>query len=89
MMSMLAHTGLSIFAVIETEVDTSIPDRIIDVDGYRLVCRDRTSKGGGVAVYLQDHLNFLIRGDLPEHNLELICIEIRPPRAKPFIILAW
>ena len=89
MMSMLAHTGISIFAFIETEVDASIPDRVLDVDRYEVVRRDRTSKGGGVAVYFQDHLNFLVRGDLPEHNRELICIEIRPPLAKPFIILAW
>ena len=73
----------------KTEVDASIPDRILETDGCKVVRRDRTSKGGGVAVYLQDPLNFIVRGDLLERNLELICIEIRLPGAKPFIILAW
>ena len=32
MLSMLAHTVSSIFAVNKTKVDASIPDRILDID---------------------------------------------------------
>ena len=45
--------------------------------------------GGGVAIYIRDDLRFLERNDLPNHTLELLCIEIRPFRSEPFNIVAW
>ena len=32
---------------------------------------------------------FRTRFDVPKNDLELICIEIKPPKSKPFLVLAW
>ena len=38
----------------------------IDIDGYRRERKNRTSRGGGVALYLRDHItsNLLLEGIL-------------------------
>ena len=43
----------------------------------------------GVALYIRNTVSFKLRDDLPNKSLELICIEIEPPNASPFIIVAW
>ena len=50
---------------------------------------DRTCHGGGITIYIRDSINFKPRGDIPADRLELICIEIEPPKRKPFLAVAW
>ena len=83
------RTNIHALALNETKIGPTQPDNIFKVDGYELVRKDRSPKGGGIAFYLRDSLNFIPRQDLPTHNLELICIEIRPQRCRPFIIISW
>ena len=40
-------------------MDNDVPDHIID--SYRIERKDTTSRGGGVAVYLRDHLHYTER----------------------------
>ena len=30
-----------------------------------------------------------MRSDVPDDDLEIICIEVEPPKSKPFLVLAW
>ena len=66
-----------------------VPDQIIDIDGYKIERKDRTSRGGGIAIYLRDYLNYTVRRDIVDYGLEIICVEIKPLKCRPFIIVAW
>ena len=58
--------------------------KVIDIERI-----DRTSRGGGVAVYLRDHLSYTARRDIVDYGFETICVEIRPLKCRPFLIVAW
>ena len=49
--------------------------------------RDRYRGGGGVAMCVFNVIDFKIRSDLFDPDLEFLCIEIQ--RAKPFLISNW
>ena len=59
------------------------------VSGYQQIRLDRTGHGGGISIYVRDSINFKPRDDIPIDWLELICIEIEPPKSKPFLVIAW
>ena len=54
-----------------------------------LIRRDRLSDGGGsLGFYIRLTMNFSVRTDLNIDELEnLMCIEIREPNSKPFIVV--
>ena len=84
------NTGFHVLALSETKVDNDVPDQIIDIGGYKIERKDRTSRGwGGIAIYLRDYLNYTVRRDIVEYGLEIICVEIKPLQCRPFIIVAW
>ena len=51
------------------------------IEGYSFVRLDRNRHGGGVVIYCCDTLEFRKRDDIPISTLEMVCIEIKPPRA--------
>ena len=73
----------------------SITNNDIYISGYEIVRRDRTSLGadgkpyGGVCFYVRSSVNFLLRPDLSVSDLENLCIEIRKPNSKPFLVATW
>ena len=44
---------------------------------------------GGVCFYVRSNINFSPRLDLSIDHLENLCIEIRKPSSKPFVIATW
>ena len=50
--------------------------------------KDRTSNGGGVAIYINDFTSYKLRKNIPQNGLELICVGILPPKAKSYFIVA-
>ena len=50
---------------------------------------DRNCRGGGVAIYCCDTLEFRKRDNVPISTLEMVCIEITPPSAKQYIVISW
>ena len=75
---LLANTGF----------DNDVPNQIIDIEGYKIEHKDRTSKEGGIAIYLRDYLNYTDRMDIVDYELEIVCVEIKPLKCRPFIIVA-
>ena len=59
------------------------------ISGYQQERRDRACRGGGVSIYIRDSIKYTRRYDLPENQLELICIEIEPPKCRSFLVVAW
>ena len=81
--------GIPILPLNETKIDNNISHQALAIKGYRFVRLDRNRHGGGVAVYCCDTLEFRKRDDIPTSTLEMVCIEIRPPRAKSYLVISW
>ena len=77
---------LDLLALSETRLDNTFTDSAVSIDGYTLIRRDRCRGGGGVGMYVRNVIDFKIRSDLSDPDLEFLCIEIKKPRAKPFLI---
>ena len=62
------------------------PSQALDVHGFDLIRSDReftktnTTKGGGLAIYLNEKWcrNYKIRREICNQNLELLCVSFRP-----------
>ena len=63
-----------IIGITETWLDDSISDSELMVPGYQLVRRDRDRHGGGIAMFVQDHLPFTT--SLSHAHAELLVIEV-------------
>ena len=70
-------------------MDPSYSTQLTRINGFEHERKDRTSNGGGVAVYIKDSISYKLRKDIPYNDLELICVEILPPKAKPYFVVAW
>ena len=68
-------------------VDSSIGDDEISIEGYSLVRKDRNTHGGGVALYVHNDIPFIKRLDLA-CELESIFIEVKLPFIKLLIVTA-
>ena len=81
---------LDVLAIKETKLDVSNNYSDSYIYGYELIRRDRLSDGGGgICFYIKSTLNFSVRTDLKIEELENLCIEIRKPNSKPFIVVNW
>ena len=62
------------------------------ISGYEILRRDRTrcaadgNTYGGVCFYVRSVINVLPRPDLSHDELENLCIEIRKPNSRPFLV---
>ena len=80
----LAHNEIDILSINETKLNETISDEV-NILGYDIVRRDRTTDGGGgVCFYVKKSVNFTVRNDLNMETLENLCLEIQQPRSKPF-----
>ena len=81
--------GIQILALNETKLDPDYPKELTSVAGYQQERLDRTCNGGGVSIYIRDSIKYKRRLDVPIDDLELICIEVEPPKSKSFLVLVW
>ena len=76
----------SAIGITETWLHSTSPP-IFDLNNYRMIRADRTAgRGGGVAIYLLDHLKFRMRPDIHIDGAEDLFIEITNERGKNIII---
>ena len=68
---------------------TVLCQKLTEISGYQQQRLDRTFNGGGVSLYVRDSIKMTPRLDLPSEGLELLCVEISPPKSKPFLVVAW
>ena len=64
----------------------------LDITGYDIVRLDHElngRRGGGVCFYIRSNLNFAVRKDLLDKDLELLIIEISNPHSQPFLVGTW
>ena len=89
---LLANNYIDVLAINKTRLDSSISDCELFISGYEIFRRDRSINGrhgGGVCFYVRSTINYTPRLDLNIDHLENLCIEIRKPRAKPFLVITW
>ena len=82
--------SIDIISINETKLDDTIKSCEVHIPGCEFIRRDRNRQGGGVGFYIKTSINFVVCSkDLNEPNLENLCIEIRKPNSKPFLIVTW
>lgn len=67
--------------ITETWLNENIDDSAVEIDGFTLVRRDRTTRvGGGVCAYIKDQIPFNILTDLHEDSFESLWLYLRPKK---------
>ena len=100
--SLLAHfddlkvfvldSKIDVLAINETKIDSSVNDNEIYLPGFEVVRKDRSvygRSGGRVCIYLRSNINYQIRDDLCDDQLECVVVEIIRPHSRPFIVSTW
>ena len=85
----LANKPLDVLAINESKLDLVDSDRIVNLEGYNIVRRDRNKHGGGVCFYLRNIITFCRQYPLENDDLELIALEIQKANSCPFLIATW
>ena len=88
----LLDSKIDVLAINETKIDSSVNDNEIHLPGFEVVRKDRSvngRSGGGVCIYLRNNINYQIRNDLYDDQLECVVIEIIRPHSRPFIVSTW
>ena len=86
---MIKDLGIHIFALNENKLDQGYPKELTDVSGFQQERLDRTGHGGGVSTYISNSIIYKLCSNVPTDDLEMICIEVEPPKCKSFLVLAW
>ena len=81
--------SIDIISINETKLDDTIKSCEVHIPGYEFIRRDRNRQGGGLSFYIKTSINFVVCSNLNVPNLENLCIEIRKPNSKPFLIATW
>ena len=73
----------------ETKISDDINCEGLKINGFKFDRNYRNRHGGGVAFFCKDTLKCDVRNNVPISDLEILCVEITPPKARPYIILLW
>ena len=86
---LLFDYSIDIFSINETKLDDTIKSCEVHITGYEFIRRDRNRQGGGVGFYIKTSINFVVCYNPNVPNVENLCIKIRKPNSKPFLIATW
>ena len=81
--------SIDITTIDKTKLDDTIKSCEVHIPGYEFIRRDRNRQGEGLSFYIKTSINFVVCSNLNVPNLENLCIEIRKPNSKPFLIATW
>ena len=87
--SILFEKEIHIMALNETKLDKKMAKYLLEIKSYKFEREDRNRHSGGVAVDIRDSIKYTRRDDVPINGLELVCIEVQPVKASPFLVIAW
>ena len=85
---------IDILLINETKLDSTVHDSDFYIPGFEIVRKDRRvngRKGGGVCVSLRTNLNYRIREDLKDNDIECLIVEISmpKPRSSALLVGTW
>ena len=82
------NNSVDIFGMVETFLHNDVADNTLRITNFNIERNDRLHKrGGGVIVYIKNNITYRRRYDLESEDIECICLEIKFPTSKPFIII--
>ena len=87
---LLPDTSVDFLSIKGTRLHDSVKDSDDYIPGNEIICRDKEINGrfgGNVCFYIRSNISYSLRSNLSIHQLENLCIEIRKPRSKPFLIV--
>ena len=58
----------------------------LHIDKYKMFRKDRNTMGGGLVIYTRDDIPCIQRKDFESISLESMCIEIKQPNSKSFLL---
>ena len=70
----------------ETHSDNMFDDTVVAIHGFNIHRKDRNANGGGVAVYIQNHIPVTLRDNLMLNTVEVIWLQVHLPHLKPIIV---
>jgi hypothetical protein len=59
---------------------------VIAIHGYNIYRKYRNAKGGGIAVYIQNHIPVKLREDLMLNTVEVIWLKVHLLHQKPLLL---
>ena len=76
--AILHKNNFSIFCINESKLDNSKDPACYKINGFNVLARHRTTHGGGILVYIQDHIacRRLTEIENNTHTLEHIALEV-------------
>lgn len=84
---LLLNSKIDIFTLSETHLVDLIGNNELNIKNYNLARLDRNRSGGGIAMYINENINYRMRYDLMHDDLEYMVAEICLERQKPFLIV--
>ena len=78
--------NIDILCLCETFLNKEFSDNELHIDGYQMTRKDRQTHGGGLIIYTKSYLSCIHRGDLEVADVEMIWLEVRNNRQKPFLL---
>ena len=75
-----------ITGITETKIDSTIDNSHIEIDDYVVERNDRNRHGGSVAMYIHKSVNYRLREDLSNSDIESISIQVKVCNYKQFIV---
>ena len=72
----MKSNDIHIMAISETHLDASFENIELAVEGYTLCRKDISRYGGGVALYVQNHIPVKVRNYLMMDDIEALWIQV-------------
>ena len=85
----MRNNDIDVLAINGTRMDSSIPINLISLLGYNWVSKDRNRSGGGIGFFIRNTIDFQVRPDLNDSDIEILTIEIIKNKSKPFLFTTW
>ena len=86
---LMSQSNIHVLTLSETHLNELIADSEIACNNYSVLRKDRNRAGGGVAAYIRNDVDYKLRVDLMDDDLEILIIEVKRKNVKPFLIVTW
>ena len=86
---LMSQSNIHVLTLSETHLNELIDDSEIACNSYSVIRKDRNRAGGGVAAYIRNDVDYTLRVDLMDAELEILIIEVQRTNVKPFLIATW